>query len=81
MQKTAPEQPIIFVDVALGNSGASPGDEHAVRIAIYKDSDPLNLALTFIREQHLSEKIYLDELVFMLKHAKEKALQEADQSQ
>ena len=64
------EEPIIFVDVALGRN------QQPVRIAIYADSEPEVLARRFIKQQRISSEAYLDELVYMLQHAKDKAVSE-----
>lgn len=61
------QEPLMFVDVALGQ------DSKPVRISIYEDSDPAEVAERFITEQMVSREIYYEELVSMLKHAKENA--------
>ena len=58
------------MDVALGGSQAT---QEPVRIAIYRGSDPVKLAERFLKQQRLAAETYLEELVFMLTDAKEKA--------
>lgn len=60
-------EPLMFVDVALGQ------DQKPVRISIYQDSDPAEVAERFITEQMVSREIYYEELVSMLTHAKDNA--------
>ena len=51
-------------------------NQQPVRIAIYADSEPEVLARRFIKQQRISSEAYLDELVYMLQHAKDKAVSE-----
>jgi len=56
------------VDVALGPNGK------AMRISLFKSSVPEDEADKFIKEHQLSKATYYEELVAMLRHAKNKAM-------
>lgn len=62
--------PIVYVDVSLGKSSNSK----PVRIALYNDSRPEDIARKFIRQQKISSEAYFNELVTMLYQAKDKAI-------
>ena len=58
----------MFIDIGVKK------DEKPVRIAIYEDSDPQQLAYKFITQQKIDDSEYYQELVTMMRQAKEEAL-------
>jgi hypothetical protein len=60
----------MFIDIALHQ------DQKPIRIALYEDSDPQRVAKKFIRQQRIDSSTYYEELVLMMRQAKEKALQD-----
>ncbi len=58
----------MFIDIALSE------DKQPARIALFEHSDPEKVARRFIKYQRISEEDYLEELLYMLKDAKENAI-------
>lgn len=58
----------MYIDIALSE------DKKPARIALFEHSDPEKVARRFIKHQKIPEEDYLEELLYMLKDAKENAI-------
>jgi hypothetical protein len=61
---------LMFIDIALSE------EMQPSRIALFEHSDPEKVARRFIKQKRISADQYLDELLLMLRDAKENAFRQ-----